>query len=177
MKPPPLKADQWGIVWVNLPVYLTYDPAQEINAAAALLKLELHFPVEGYDARRGAPLFCDNAWKPLTGSFLDKYIVAALTIVKSPIKYSWHSFRASLACRLLASGATNPQIQALCRWQSEESLRIYAKMAHKDYYGLLQNAYAKEFDQIQFSSIARYTDISMAQALNSFELSSSHDQS
>ena len=42
--------------------------------------------------------------------------------------YSWHSMRIYRACALLAAGASVHTIQALCRWQTEESLAIYARL-------------------------------------------------
>ena len=41
-----------------------------------------------------------------------------------------HSYRVTvgLACQLLEAGASPAQIQALLRWQIDESLRLYARM-------------------------------------------------
>ena len=176
VKPPPSKADQWGIVWGNLPVYLTYDPSQEVDAATSLRALELSYPVRGSELRKATPLFCDNDSKPLTGSFLDAYTKAALVVIGSQVQYSWHSFRAALACRLLAAGATNPEVQALCRWQTEQSLRIYAKMSQPHYRDLLNRAYDQDITQIQFSSLPVYSDLNLARSLNTFELTESFDK-
>ena len=55
--PPPSKSDQWGIVWGHRPIYLTYRPEHEINAATELRELEMSFPVRGADLRRKTPLF------------------------------------------------------------------------------------------------------------------------
>jgi hypothetical protein len=44
--------------------------------------------------------------------------------------------------RSAASGATRPQIQALCRWQTEETLNIYARLNEETYTSLLRNAHA-----------------------------------
>ena len=43
-------------------------------------------------------------------------------------KYSFHSFRIGFACALLAAGCDPFTIQALARWRSVDSLRIYARM-------------------------------------------------
>jgi hypothetical protein len=42
--------------------------------------------------------------------------------------YSFHSFRVGFACALLAAGCDVYTIQALARWRSTESIRIYARM-------------------------------------------------
>ena len=39
-----------------------------------------------------------------------------------------HSYRVGLACQLLEAGASPAQIQAILRWQTDESLRLYARM-------------------------------------------------
>jgi hypothetical protein len=175
LKPPPSKADQWGTVWGNLPIYLTFDKSKSVNAASALRTLELNFPVDDIMRRRRTPLFCANDWKPLTGSFMDIYIQAALQAVGCQTKYSWHGFRASLACRLLAAKATNPQIQALCRWQSKESLRIYAKLTQQDYHQLLDDAYAQDISQIQYAALPKHSDLQMVQSMSNFQLPASFD--
>ena len=55
-------------------------------------------------------------------------ILASLGSARS--SYSWHSARIALAvaCSMLEAGATSAQIQALCRWQTEDSLRVYARL-------------------------------------------------
>ena len=47
--------------------------------------------------------------------------------------YTWHSARIYLACALKAAGASSGQIQALCRWVSEQSLHIYARLNETTY--------------------------------------------
>jgi hypothetical protein len=58
-------------------------------------------------------------------------------------KYSWHSARIYLACSLLAAGASHAQIQALCRWQTEDSLRVYARLNPGDYAAWISKAFAR----------------------------------
>ena len=47
--------------------------------------------------------------------------------------YIWHSFRTYLATALYASGKVKPAtIQAMLRWQTEESLRAYMRLSRNE---------------------------------------------
>ena len=67
--------------------------------------------------------------------------------------YSWHSARIYLACALLAAGATHAQIQALCRWQTEDSLRIYARLNVAKYQQLLDAAGGADVHSVSTASL------------------------
>ena len=65
--------------------------------------------------------------------------------------YSWHSARIYLACALLDAGASSGQIQAMCRWLSEESLHIYARMNETTYSYWLARAMTARVDSVRAS--------------------------
>ena len=67
--------------------------------------------------------------------------------------YSFHSCRIFLACSLLASGATGPQIMALCRWQTEESLAIYARMNPETANALLTRSLRADVTSVSSANI------------------------
>ena len=69
-------------------------------------------------------------------------------------QYSWHSARIYLACSLLDAGASNGQIQAMCRWLSEESLHIYARMNETTYTYWLQRALTANVNSVRATSLA-----------------------
>jgi len=153
--PPPSKADQFGEVWGALPIYLHYDATQSDAAFHHLAQLELAVPVPAAD-RAAAPLISADGVKPFTGSQLDTALKSLLRpIVGAPNvrKYSWHSGRIYLACALLASGATCAQIQSLCRWQTEDSLRIYARLNPQSYHRLLQSAAHADVSSVSTASL------------------------
>ena len=56
-----------------------------------------------------------------------------------------HSFRIGLATSLLASGASRATILALCRWQTEESLNIYARLDRETYARHISRALRAEY--------------------------------
>lgn len=152
LKPPPSKPDPLGVVWGQLPIYLAYDPTKELNACAALRDLEVAHPCGGQD-RRSTPLFADDSGRPFVGAPLDRVIKDAMQLLGAPKVYSWHSFRVALASSMLEAGATAAEIQAVCRWQTEESLRVYARLSMRRYTELLNNAYAVDFELIQPSNV------------------------
>ena len=146
------KADPFAMHWGNKPIFMLYDPTEDINAATALRKLELMCLDRVRGKRRESPLFFNSDWQPFTGSALDKVLremMAELVQLQLVTKeqtshYSWHSFRASLATALLQAGASGPQIQACCRWLSEKSVPIYAAFTAEAYSALVRKAMTQD---------------------------------
>ena len=142
--PPVSKADPRGEVWGALPIYLHWSVRDADCAFAHLAQLELVLPASGA-ARAAVPLISPDGASPFRGSALDAALRALLSRPSGvgrahAASYSWHSARIYLACALLAAGATHAQIQALCRWQTEDSLRIYARLNVDQYKQLLESA-------------------------------------
>ena len=67
--------------------------------------------------------------------------------------YSWHSGRIYLACALQAAGASSGQIQAMCRWVSEKSLHIYARMNETTYAYWVRQALLARVDSTRTTSL------------------------
>jgi hypothetical protein len=130
LRPTISKADQRGETWVPFPIYLHYRKLAAINAARAVLKLEVDHGV-ALNKRTTTPLFRDNAGLPLT---INDFRTAFTWLIKAVLpatewnKYSFHSFRIWLATALADCGAESLLIQFLVRWQTEESLRTYCRM-------------------------------------------------
>ena len=153
--PPPSKADQFGEVWGALPIYLHFTPTDPDAAFQHLARHELVVPVPAAD-RASVPLVTADGAQPFTGSRLDTALHSILVGVvgrQNASKYSWHSGRIYLACALLASGASAAQIQALCRWQTEDSLRIYARLNPASYRTLLGRAAAADVSSVSTASL------------------------
>ena len=128
--PPPSKADQFGDIWGVHPIYLPLDSSDPANAASWLRRIELSLPVHGAVRTQTALFVSDRKLNPLRHSAVDTYLGHLLQLVFGigAGKYSFHSFRIGFACALLAAGCDPHTIQALARWRSVESLRIYARM-------------------------------------------------
>ena len=66
----------------------------------------------------------------------------------------WHKARIYLECVLRAAGASSGEIQALCRWVSEQSLHIYARLNETTYSYWINSAMAANVDSIRTTSLA-----------------------
>ena len=157
LQPPPSKSDPFDAVWGSRPIWLPYRPKETLNAFAAVLDLWLHH-APPTDERERTPLFQREDKQAYTGAQLDTVLSALLLRKLSPDVaklYSWHSARIFLATALLAAGCTRPQIQAMCRWQTEESLEIYCLMDAKLYAELIDQAMSTRFRAARANHLAK----------------------
>ena len=154
LTPPPSKSDPFDMVWGDKPIWLPFsrDP---LSAFAALAE------IEAADELAGPPmsvaLFTGDDGLPFSGAQLDGLLAHLLARHYPPATvklYSWHSARIFLACALLAAKATRAQIQAVCRWQTEESLNIYACLGAQQYASLLTDAMAVRIDAARAATLA-----------------------
>ena len=84
-----------------------------------------------------------HSFEPFTHSSVDTYLGHLLRHCVDPAdtnSYSFHSFRIGFACALLAAGCPYDMIQALSRWRSAESVKIYARINPNDYTDWVQRA-------------------------------------
>jgi integrase len=137
IKPPRSKGDQDGSKFGAHPVYQPYNPSDPANAAARLRRIELRYPRHGAQ-RLSTPLFFSDArtFAPITHSMVDTYLHHLIrhNVPAADVNnYSFHSFRIGFACALLAAGCPYDMIQALARWRSAESVKIYARLNPSDY--------------------------------------------
>jgi hypothetical protein len=131
LTPMPTKNDPFGDIYGNQPIYLPWDPSEPTNAAAALVELELMFPVAA-DARKATPLFVTGAGlEPITHSLIDavlRWLLLCIMSLEEAELYSVHSLRIACASALHMMGASHQQIQAFVRWQSLEAVTLYARI-------------------------------------------------
>ena len=81
--------------------------------------------------------------------------------------YTWHNFRISLACALLAAKCSNAQIQAVLRWQTEESLRIYARMGVEEQLSLVSQAQLATISAVQSRNLPIFEKFDLFLAMQS----------
>ena len=118
------------MVWGANPIWLPYQPDEPLCAAAALAQIELHDALGDRDPSQVALFTLDNG-EPFSESQLDHTlrIILESRLPKATAKlYSWHSARIFLATVLAEFGASDRQIQALCRWQTDEALKVYIRL-------------------------------------------------
>ena len=148
----PCKNDPWGVHFGAHPLYFAFVPGDPDNTAARLRTLVLECPVEPQHLQ-ATPLFSAGpGFEPMRHHHLDAALRALLRRSfgeERAQRYSWHSFRIGLACSLLAAGASEATIMALCRWRSPEALRAYARLSFEEYVEWLHRAEAAEPQSIQ----------------------------
>ena len=140
------KCDFTAEIWGDKPSYHHFSPALG-NAFRALAQLELMADIKGLDARRATPLYIDNERNPVSPSLANSILAALLLTfltASQALCLTWHSFRIGLATRLHRAGISDADIQAICRWQSMESLKIYIKMTMEDYKDKLSRAHEQQ---------------------------------
>lgn len=132
------------MVWVAIPaVWLPFQPGEPLCAFTALADIELHDSLAPDASRRSVPLFSTDSGLPFSSSQLASILRRLLYRCLPPDTarlYSWHSARIFLATMLLQSGASRAVIQALCRWQTDESINIYARLDASRYASYLNAA-------------------------------------
>lgn len=158
IRPPPSKADPTAQIFGNQPVYLPFMSDDLCNAAAHLAKLEVAIPRP--TDRQLVPLFvCDTEFNPLDCGHADRMFhalaVAALG-KRRAAEVSFHSCRVEHACALLANGAGDATIQALARWSTAESLKIYARLSPADYMAWVRKASRTQTESTLAHNIAKY---------------------
>jgi hypothetical protein len=148
----PCKNDPWGEFFAPHPLYFGFDPADPDSTALRLRTLVLACPVEP-GQMKDTPLFSSSpSFEPMRHHDLNDSLKALLRNAFGLVlagNYSWHSFRIGLACALLAAGAPESTILALCRWRSPASLRVYARLSFDDYASWLEAAEAQHVQAIQ----------------------------
>ena len=148
----PCKNDPWGEFFAPHPLYFGFDPADPDNTALRLRTMVMACPVEP-GQMKSTPLFSAGpTFEPMRHHDLDDSLKALVHDAFGAAlagNYSWHSFRIGLACALLAAGAPESTILALCRWRSPASLRVYARLSFDEYTSWLEAAEAQHVQAIQ----------------------------
>ena len=126
------------------------------NFAAALVDFELAHPCRGA-ARRTAPLFVqDGKHKAWTASAIDRTLDGVMTATLSSAERqhkTFHSKRVWLASAFKANRLAEGEIQALCRWRSVDSIRIYGRMDMEYQARCRENASTAVFSTINATSL------------------------
>jgi hypothetical protein len=164
--PPPSKADQFNTVWGSAPMYAPFRNTLR-NAARAMA--ELVIKVGPSKCRADEAVFTNNAGLPLTTTLMSevlKAMIASFLPAEASTLYSWHSARVYLATALHAAGCKPALIQALLRWQTEESLRLYALTSRHEAANLLDKAATANVAAIRSSALPIYEQFDLFVAMN-----------
>ena len=110
--------------------------------------------------RSSIPLFFESFERGIVTPFMPQTLDAALRLMLSHLvgpaqasRYSWHSFRITLACSLMAANYPEGVIQRMCRWKSVESLKAYARLDSATYMETLAKVRQVRLEQTQTSRL------------------------
>ena len=166
VRSPRSKADQLGTVWSALPLFLQWKSAG-ISAARALQLIAIKRLQAGLDLK--GPVFTTDANVPLTESSMRDllfHMLCSFLPAELAKLYTWHSFRIYLACALLAADVAPKTIQMLLRWQTEESLAVYARMGQEAYHKYLEMASRAVVSSVQTKNLPITERFDMFLAMN-----------
>ena len=123
---------------------------QPRNTVAALRDLAL---ILGPAARRDdKPVFVDEHRSPLSSSAMTTAMYKAMCVIVGSSRaklFTWHSARISLATHLLRCKVPPATIQAMLRWQTDESLRAYARLSMQDCGAMFDSCAAANIAAVQ----------------------------
>jgi hypothetical protein len=138
---------------------LRFHPTSPICAARALRDLELRLPRRGLLQRESTSLFVRADASPITAGDVDKLFKTCLKESEVPRNpnavYSPHSFRRYLACALKAQHASDSTIQALLRWKTPESLKLYGILNDESYADLVDCAGTADVSSVRTNALPR----------------------
>jgi hypothetical protein len=170
--PPPSKTDSFGVIWGDKPIYLPVRFNAPWCAALRFRDLELNVPVDTVQDRAQLPLYVDDDGSPLTYATASKILSAMKDLVmvdgEDKSLFTFHSFRVTLATQLGNSGARDPLIQSMCRWQTQASLRIYNRMQPEQACGLLDKAMAAKITGYTAANLPTISTQDLVAGINAF---------
>ena len=159
LTPPPSKSDQFNTVWGSLPIYLHFRDEPR-NAAAALKQLALAVGPAFRCSDTANAVFVGNNKVPLTCSSMATALYKAMCVMTGSSEtaklYTWHSFRSYLATALYAANVKPDTIQAMLRWQTEESLRAYRRLSRQMTTKHLESAAMAVVSSVQTANVPLY---------------------
>ena len=154
--PVPSKADQFNIVWGAHPLYLPFHE-QPRNAPAALRDLALQVGPLGRQPDR--PVFVQENGSAFEGRVMATALYKAMSYVVGATRaklYTWHSARIYLATHMLKCKVPAATIQAMLRWQTDESLRAYARLSMQECGDMLDRAASATIVSVQSANLPLY---------------------
>lgn len=156
IQPPPSKSDPFDVIWGDKPIWIPFQRGQALSAFSAVADLFL-YSAPSVEDRWKVALFRADDGLPFVAGGLDRLLHDLLCRHLSPAVaglYSWHSMRIFLATAMLAAGCSRAQIQAVCRWQTEESLNIYAILGADHYRDILDRVMGVDFTAARATNLA-----------------------
>jgi hypothetical protein len=104
-------------------------------------------------------VFVDEIGSPRLASMMAEAMYKAMTLLVGPERarlYTWHAARVSLVAHLLKCKVKPATIQEILRWQTDESLRAYARLSMQDCADYLDRASRASIAAMQSANMPIY---------------------
>jgi hypothetical protein len=118
-------------------------------------------------------MFTSNSGGPLKGDVMATALfrmVSSFMPAEAAKLFTWHSARVYLATALHAAGVRPGVIQAMLRWQTEESLRLYMLLSMDKAAEHLDNAAKANVASVRSSALPIFEQFDLFVALNELTL-------
>ena len=133
---------------------------------------ELSLDVGSELRRPGRPVFVTSNGAAVKGAQMTSAMYKAMSLLVRAERaklFTWHSARISLATHLLRCKVNPATIQAILRWQTDESLRAYARLSMMDCAHLLDQAAAASIATVQTPNLPIFEKFDFFLAMHRLE--------
>ena len=164
--PPPSKSDQFNMAWGSHPIYVAFHQNAR-NAARAVRDLAL--AVGEADRQPHKPVFVNDSKQPLQARIMASALHFAVSTLVGSTRaklFTWHSGRIYLCTALHAAGIKPQIIQAMLRWQTDESMRAYNRMSMQQYGRYIDSATKAMIASVQSPNLPIYEQFQFFVAMN-----------
>ena len=148
VRPPPSKADPFGLRWGVKPIYLPYSATAPICAARAVADLEIWRTPKARQMEQTFHLDAGILRKANVDEHFRTWVRLPYVAAETANRYSVHSFRSYLATALAEQGASTSRIQAMLRWASDDAVLIYQRTTEDEYAQWVRAAACADIDTI-----------------------------
>ena len=137
------------------------------NAARAVRDLAL--AVGEADRQPHKPVFVNDSKQPLQARIMASALHFAVSTLVGSTRaklFTWHSGRIYLCTALYAAGVKPQIIQAMLRWQTDESMRAYNRMSMQQYGRYVDSAAKAMIASVQSPNLPIYEQFQFFVAMN-----------
>ena len=139
-KSAPSKCDRTNAHWGSKDMWFLVDDSNPRNFATAWIQWEMTHPCTVMQ-RATWPAFSPSGnHVPFTTDMIhrDFKVIIGVACDEEAKGVRFHDFRATLATKLVDDGQPDAVIQAILRWKTPDSIRVYAEMAPSKYAALVE---------------------------------------
>ena len=164
---PASKNDPFLMFFGSAPSFLPYDGTAPRNACRRLAEWWMRCAVPAAQ-RATTPLFGPRLGSAFAYDRLTKWLhlfLLAAGVPRSELhKYSIHSFRITLCCKLYGMRVPLERIKRLLRWRSDDSVQIYGRVNDPEAAEWVRLSYRAPVDSSTAAHLYRQIDVNVSHA-------------